>query len=230
VAQGDASHAAGQADQRALRQQPGKEAAPRQTDGAQKGELGAPPHHRQRLRREDQEAAGQQGDGRQHRQVDAVGARQVGRLIGRRRRRVDQQAGGQDGLQRRAGRGGRHAFGQFQVDAGEPPDLAEPGLHGGDIHQREAAMAGRAGNVSGNPQVRRPAARVQRDALAGLQFQRFLQRGAEEDGVVGQCGEAPCPGGRSGQQRRGHPGQREDIGAEQLQGFFRTRSPDLQFH
>ena len=227
MAEGHADQAARQPHQRPLGHQPGEQAAAGEADGAQKGELGAPPHHRERLGREDQKAAGQERHGRQHGQIHPVGPRQVGRLVLAGLRGLDQHPGRQEGLQLRPRRLGRHGLGQAQVDAGEPPEPGEALLHRGDVHHRQAAVLRDPGQVAGHAQVQVLGADLEPEPLAGLDAEGGLRRRAEEDTVLGQDGEAlgpavPPPGRRSGQQGRGHAGQGEDIDAQQLQGLLPT--------
>mgnify|MGYP003591405110 CR=1 FL=1 len=91
-------HAADESDQSALADEPDEQAAAGEADGAEKGKLAAPAHDRERLRREDEEAAGEQRHRRQHRQIDPVGARQVAGLVLRFGGGLDNDAGGQHGL------------------------------------------------------------------------------------------------------------------------------------
>ena len=64
------------AQDRALAQQLAGERPLLQAERAEQRELTQPPRHRERLRRIDEEPAGQQRDQREHVEVDAIGARQ----------------------------------------------------------------------------------------------------------------------------------------------------------
>ena len=55
--------------------------APRHAQHAQQRELRAPPHDRERLRREHEQAAGEQRNQRQHVEIDPVGPRQAGTRV-----------------------------------------------------------------------------------------------------------------------------------------------------
>ena len=99
-----ADHTAREPHKGALRHQPGEQAAAGETDGPQKGKLGAPPYHRERLRREDQEPAGQERNGRQHGQIHPVGPGQICRLSLRRLRCFDQHPGRQHAPAKRRAR------------------------------------------------------------------------------------------------------------------------------
>ena len=59
VTEGDPDQAPGEPHQGALGDQPSEQAAAGESDGAQEGKLGAPPHDGQGLGGKDQEAAGQ---------------------------------------------------------------------------------------------------------------------------------------------------------------------------
>ena len=89
IARRQADEAPGHADQRAFGDDQHHEPPARHAEHAQQRELRAPPDHRERLRREHQQPAGEQRDQREHVEVDAIRARQAGarrdRRLGTRR-------------------------------------------------------------------------------------------------------------------------------------------------
>ena len=91
---------------------------------------------------------------------------------------------------------------RLQVDTRQAADPGKARLRRGDVHYRKAAVLYRTRNISDDLESGGAGARLQRDGVALTQAQRFPRRRTEEDAVVGQRCEAPCPGGRSGQQRR----------------------------
>ena len=152
--------------------------AGRQAQHAEQRERGRALRHRQRDHREHQKSADEQCHQCQHRQVYAVGTRQVADarlgLVGRSRAHVSGQL--QAGQQRSAV-GARH---QAQVDAADTADGREMLLRPGDVHhhQRAAWRCHRAGHAQ---------ALI---ARAGLQRQRVAVDQAElfAGGVVGEGG------------------------------------------
>ena len=90
-------------------------------------------------------------------------------------------------------------------------------------------MSTRPRQVAGDPETLAPRSGLNSNALASLDPERGLRGGSEEDRVVGERGEAVGRIGGSRQQGRCHPGQREYIHPQQLQGFIAPRQPDLEF-
>ncbi len=136
----EANDGADRADDGAFGQHLRDKTAAIDAEDAEQRELRAAPRNRKRLRRVDQERAGEQRHQRQHVEIDAVGARETvgaacfGLLtdelgIGRQQRR--------DGCAhaRRV-----HAGREFQVDAVQPSERIEPPLRIGDVHDGDALI------------------------------------------------------------------------------------------
>ena len=116
VAERDPEDAAEQPDQGAFSEQPADQRRALQAEGAQEGEFAAPFDDRQGLCRKDQEGAGEQGDGGQHGEIDAIGAGQVARLFAGGFRRFELNTGRQRGRYTAAQAFRRAAVGDDQID------------------------------------------------------------------------------------------------------------------
>ena len=101
----EAERRADRADEQPLAEQRRDQRPPRHAERAQQRELGAPPHDRERLRREHEQPAGEERHQREHVQVHAIGARDAGAALDVGLRPLDLHAGGQ--LARRGARAAR---------------------------------------------------------------------------------------------------------------------------
>ena len=116
--------------------------APLEAEHAQQRVLAAAPRHLQRLRREHQEAAGEQRHHREHVEVHAVGARRIGARLLQALERRGMHAGRQQRRDRARSRL-RESRSRLQahVDAVELAQAAEAPLRGGDVGERADALA-----------------------------------------------------------------------------------------
>ncbi len=210
-AEGQAEHAAGEAEQRRLAEHQREPAACRQAEHAEQGELLLPLGDREREDGEHQEGAGEHRHQRQHGEVDAIGAGDVGEPLLRLARRGGAHARGQDEIADHplalgAGR-------QAQVDARQPADHAERDLGAGDVHHRQRRPGG--GDAAGDAQAAPPSRRLQRDptlALRALEPARAF--GVEEQRLRLEHGEAIGGVGRPRQERRRERGDHQRIDAD----------------
>ncbi len=137
--EGDAGHAADPAQHQRFEQHQTQPVTPAQTQHAQQGKLLGALGHAQGQHREHQKGPGKQGHQRQHREVDAVGARQVADA----RRSVaglgHGDAGGPVGGALQGLRKGRPVGASLQadIDAAELTLFAKQFLRGADVHHRQ---------------------------------------------------------------------------------------------
>ena len=169
---------------------------------------------RLRLQRVHEEGAGEQRDQRQHVQVHAVGARQVGNACAGRVGRLQRHAG----RQRKLGcqRLGACAGGQLQVDAGDAPEPVEPPLRKPDVHDRHHLAFAGARQRAGDGQRLRRRAGLQRQRVADPQVEGRQRRGRQVQAIVEQR-EAPVVARR----RLAEPGGRQRSGAQHVNAHHR---------
>ena len=210
-AEGQAENAAGQAEQRRLAEDEREPAARRQAEHAEQGELLLPLGDREREDREHQERAGEHRHQREHGEVDAIGAGDVGEPLHRLARRGGAHAGRQDEL-------ADHPFAigagrQPQVDPRQLAEQAERDLGAGDVHHRQRRAAG--GDAAGEAQPGAAAGRLQRDpAFARRAAEPALGFGVEEHGLRIDDGESIGLVGRPRQERRRERGDHQRVDAD----------------
>ncbi|OQC14227.1 MAG: hypothetical protein BWX79_00910 [Alphaproteobacteria bacterium ADurb.Bin100] len=211
-AQRDAASAAGGTQQQRLHQHHPQALARGQAEHAQQRELLCAPRHTQREHGKHQESPGEQGHQCQHREIHAVGARQVAHPLGR----VAGLAGRDPRRQpQRCDEGRAVGAGlQAQVDAAEAACRAEQVLRGADVHhgQRRAARVHAAAHA--HRAQRQRALQLQRRGAVARQSagrQRRHRGRVQEHGGWGQHREPVGPGGGLGHQGRRHGPNRERI-------------------
>ena len=188
-----------------------------QAQHAQQRMLAAPARHFQRLRREHQETAGEQRHQREHVQVDAVGARQVGAGLLHRVQRRHVRAGRQQRGDLRAHRLAVGARREAQVDAVQLAQPPEAPLRGGDVgERRDAAQAG--ADHAGDDRVR-PLA--DRRLFSGFSF-RELQSAQRQKNHIRLQQLQPLRR-IVGEQRRLDQRRAQRIDADQADGLRRCR-------
>jgi hypothetical protein len=197
-AAGQADQAAGRAQPGTFQQHPGTALARRQAQHAQQGKRRCALRDRQRDHRKHQEGADEQGHQGQHREVDAVGTRQVGDtllgFVGRHRADIRRQ-----GQARQQGRG-VGARRQPQVDARELAHQAQVLLRTGQVHHQHGRAA--SGHAAGHAQRDEGRAGLQRDGVAVAQAQPFARQRIGEHQFGVQKGQPVLARRGSGQQGR----------------------------
>ena len=151
----------------------------------------------------DQEGPGQQGDRRQHGQIDPIGPGQAFQLrlgfAGGLEPAPRGQVGGQVSPRPLAIHAGREA----QVDAGQAPDLPEGRLRGGDVHHRQGLAPARPGDLAGDGQDNQLLPRLDRQLLPAGQLELTGGGGTEKEDALLQRPQAEILSGRGrGQGRR----------------------------
>ncbi len=135
-----------------------------------------------RLQREDQEAAGQQRDQRQHIQVHPVGTAQVGKARGRGIRSRDHDAGRQRQplVEVRHGGAGREA----QRDPREAPEPTKAPLREAQVHHAQQCAGFRARHRAAHLQPHVSIAGVDLEVVAWLQAQALEGGWRQVDAVL----------------------------------------------
>jgi len=179
-------------------------------------QLRHPLGHRQRLHREHQKRAREQRHQRQHGEVDAVGAREVGHTL----RRFVRCRGAHGGRQRHRAQH-RVAVGarlQAEVDAAQLPEPVEVRLRASQVDHRQRPGVG--ADAAAHRQRHQPVAGLHPQRFTGLHAKQPLRRRVEEHPVrieQGQPGGVPQRRVRPRQQGRGQRGGHQRVLADQLQ-------------
>ena len=197
--------------------------ARRGTQHGQQRKLRPALRHAEGQHREHEKRPGEQRHQRQHRQVDAVGAREVAHPL-RRIARLGQRGlcgpAGQ-GLQRLLEGAAVGAGLQLQVDAGELAHAAQQVLRGANVHHRQRCAGGAHGACDLHGQGAQAGLQLQRGAGLGA-FERHAQRlqcgGVEVDGGGGKQRVTRRALPRPGHEGWGHGGQQQGISPQQAQG------------
>jgi hypothetical protein len=137
---GQSQRAADDADDRAFEHEQARQFTARHAENTQQSQLRAATHHSERLRRKDQQAAGEQRHQRQHVQIDTVRTGQAFAGGDARFRALDREAGGQLRLDAHAHGFDVDAGPKSQVDASNAAQPIEVRLGAGDIHHRESLL------------------------------------------------------------------------------------------
>jgi hypothetical protein len=221
-AQGDACHAARQPQQARFEQHQRQPLPWRGTQHRQQRKLWRALCHAQRQHRKHQKRPCEQGHQRQHREVDAVRARQQADALGGVARLHRHGVGGPPGLAAQRLREGA-AVGaglQAQVDAAERAAAPEQVLRGAQIHHGQGAAAGC--HAASHAHHMALAACLQHQCGGGLcrlrgQAQRLECRRVEEHGgrLEQRKPLAAIPG--PGHEGGGHAGQHQGVGTQHAQ-------------
>ena len=170
-------------------------------------QLRHPLGHRQRLHRKHQERAREQRHQREHGEVDAVGAREVGHALRRFVRR--RGAHGVRQCQRAQHRLAVGARLQPQVDPAQLPEPVEVRLRAGQVDHRQ--WPGVCADTAAHRQRHQPVAGLHPQRFAGVHTEQPLRRRVQEHPVrieQGQPGAVPQrrvrPRQQGGRQRGGH--------------------------
>ncbi len=215
VAGNETEHAAQHAQDHALADEQRHELAPGDAEHAQQRELCTPAHHRQRLRREYEQATREQRHQCEHVEVHAVSAGQARSCGDRGGRARNRDTGGQGAGNRLRGRGHVGPGPQAQIDAAQGAELIEGHLGAGDVHDGDALRDATAENP-GHAQRDRLDAGLHRDLLAHTHCQPLRRRGAQEDRIGLQRIE---PAGRGRHEGRLDLHRAEDVDSQHVQAF-----------